>query len=52
MSDNPMTDAFDAAEDEQSETNEDDIRDNLDIGRYLDASNSDSVSKIRQSESR
>jgi len=45
MSDNPMTDAFDAAEDEQTETNEGDTGNDFDVDRYLDALNSDSAPK-------
>ena len=45
MSDNPMTDAFDAAEDEQPESNESDTGNHSDVDRYLDALNSDSAPK-------
>ena len=45
MSDNPMTDAFDAAEDEQDETNEGDTGDDFDVEQYFDALNSDSAPK-------
>lgn len=46
MSDNPTTHVFDVAGDKQAETNEDNIGDDLDIGRFLDTFNSDSASKI------
>jgi len=42
MSDNPMTDAFDAAEEEQSEQN---TGDEFDADRYLEALNSDGAPK-------
>jgi hypothetical protein len=45
MSENPMTDAFDAAEDEQPESDESDTGDDFDVDRYLDALNSNSAPK-------
>ena len=45
MLDGLITDVFDAAGDKRAETNEDDIGDDFDIGRYLDAF--DSAAKIR-----
>jgi len=45
MSDNPMTDAFDAAEDEQSESPDSETESEFDVDRYLDALNSDSAPK-------
>lgn len=44
MSDNPMTDAFDAAEDEQTEQSGD-AGDGFDAERYLKALNSDGAPK-------
>jgi len=45
MSDNPMADAFDAAEEEQTETAGGDTSDGFDAERYLDALNSDTAPK-------
>lgn len=45
MSDNPMTDAFDAAEDEQTESSPDDRTDGFDPEQYLEALNSDGAPK-------
>jgi hypothetical protein len=42
MSDNPMTDAFDAAEEEQTEQS---AGDSFDVERYLEALNSDAALK-------
>lgn len=45
MSDNPMTDAFDAAEDEQTDQSAGDAGDDFDVERYLEALNSDGAPK-------
>lgn len=45
MSDNPMTDAFDSAEDEQTETTAVASGNDFDVDRYLEVLNSDGAPK-------
>ena len=45
MSDNPMTDAFDAAEDEQTTSSDDSHSKEFDAEQYLEALNSDGAPK-------
>lgn len=45
MTDNPMTDAFDAAEEEQTETSGGDVNNSFDAEQYLEALNSDTAPK-------